>query len=166
VKFKNHRQSNFLASIPRLACDSEVSQHAQYSKFCFAYFLKQDVGQGFEDWDHQKLCKLLNHLRDYGKSPLKHWQRTPIGKGSGHVLEIYGAFPDKAKTEFTLPSSVPNDARWGRFRLDFATRLVGFVVPDALHDTMHATTNHRFDINTFYVVFLDADHKFYIPEKA
>jgi hypothetical protein len=88
----------------------------------------------------------------------------PIGKGGGTVLSIYGAFPQKSK--FCHPKHVPHQVCWGRFRLDFSGRLVGFILPAEYDGKYHAKTGKRFDCNTFYVVFLDANHSFYIGKEA
>ena len=145
--------------------EDENDTLTQRCKFNFHYFTLQKAGQDFQDWNHQKLIKLLNKLKNYNENSLAYWQKGPIGKGSGHVLEIYGNFPQKQNTDFISPKSIPLDVRWGRFRLDSASRLVGFVVPDKLHNTFHSATGEIFDKNTFYIVFLDKDHKFYKMEK-
>lgn len=162
MSFPNDKKKKFLDAIPEKSCSHANSEHAKYSKFCFAYFTTQAAGQDFCDWDHQKLIKLFHQLRDYCKEPLKHWEQQPIGRGNGRVLSIYGSFP--SRSEFTAPKHVPNDARWGRFRLDYKTRLIGFIIPENLHGHFHADAKHFLDINTFYVVFLDANHKFYGSE--
>jgi len=100
----------------------------------------------------------MQKLQEYGREPLSYWMTRPIGK-SGTVLSIYGGFP--VKSALIHPKHVPNQARWGRFRLDWSGRLCGFVVPKELEGTLHSNTNVRFDSNTFYAVFLDRDHCFY-----
>jgi hypothetical protein len=162
MTYVNDRRRAFLGSIPLKGFEHDDSEHASHCKFCFSYFTVQDAGQDFSDWELQKLSKMLHQLKNYGEFPLKHWKLKPTGKGSGHVLEIYKGFPHNSA--FKPPVGVPNDAEWGRFRLNFKTRLVGFVVPDRLHDMLHKS-NHRFDANTFYVVFLDDEHRFYSTEK-
>ncbi|MDZ5455911.1 hypothetical protein SM757_04945 [Azohydromonas lata] len=87
---------------------------------------------------------------------------TPIGK-IGNVLSIYGAFPQNS--EFTHPRHVPHQAQWGRFRLDRASRLVGFVVPKEYELREKTSEGFYFDCNTFYVVFLDGTHSFYKTKK-
>jgi len=106
---------------------------------------------------------LLNKLKNYSEDSLDRWQKENIGKGIGHVLEIYGKFPNK-NTDFTEPPSIPMQAKWGRFRLGSSVRLVGFVIPEEYHDKEHSRTKRKFDKNTFYVVFLDKNHKFYKTE--
>ncbi len=64
-----------------------------------------------------------------------------------------------------MEKSIPIEAKWGRFRLKSKVRLVGFVIPEEFHDKIHEKTGLRFDKNTFYVVFLDKEHKFYKVEK-
>jgi hypothetical protein len=110
-----------------------------------------------------QLAKLLGKLKDYSAEPLKHWMAQPVGK-SGTVLAIYGGFP--SRSDFTNPKHVPHQAQWGRFRLEHSVRLVGFVLPANYRDTKHPKhlCGETFDCNTFYVVFLDANHVFYKSE--
>lgn len=77
----------------------------------------------------------------------------------------YGDFPKKS--DFKHPNYVPHDVRWARFRMDGAFRLVGFLVPKELHNKCKKDKENEeylFDRNTFYVVFLDKDHRFYKAE--
>ena len=163
MSFGNSKKDSFIAGIPICSLDSATNKLTEKCKFNFAYFDKQAAGQDFHEWPEGKLHKLLNKLKEYSAESLKHWTFQPVGS-SGTVLEIYGAFP-KGKSDFTHPAHVPHQAQWGRFRLDSATRLVGFVVPHEYHGTAHVQTGERFDGNTFYVVFLDAGHRFYKTEK-
>jgi hypothetical protein len=156
--FKSDRKAKYLANLPQCSLDSETDPLTSKCKFNFAYFEKQTASQSFDEWSREKLCKLLDKLKEYSQQPLSYWMHQRIGK-SGMVLSIYEAFP--TKSEFTRPKHVPHQARWGRFRLEWDDRLVGFVVPNSYHGKAHAGTGERFDCNTFYVVFLDENHKFY-----
>jgi hypothetical protein len=162
MTYANSGKDKFLNGIPQKSFDSNDSEHTNYCKFCFAYFCKQAASQNYDEWEVQKLHKLLNKFQEFGKFALNHWEQQPIGRGSGRVLTFYGAFP--TRSDFTVPLNVPNDARWGRFRLDYKTRLVGFMVPRHRDGLEHPHTHRRFDSNTFYVVFLDAEHRFYKSE--
>jgi hypothetical protein len=156
----NKRKEAFLASIPQASIDLPDDTLASRCKFNFSYFDKQDAGQAFDEWQDGQLAKLLDKLKDYCKESLSYWQKVPLGK-SGSVLAIYGGFPQRS--DFTLPKHVPHQALWGRFRLEQAVRLVGFVLPDDYRNKSHSSGN-AFDCNTFYVVFLDANHAFYKTE--
>ena len=160
--FKNDKKDKFLAAIPNCSLESDTDKLTEKCKFNFAYFVKQPAGQSFDEWPADKLHKFLNRLKDLSNESLKHWMQQPAGK-SGTVLSIYGAFP--SKSDFTFPKHVPHQAMWGRFRLDWAGRLVGFVLPNEVRGKEHPKTGERYDCNTFYVVFLDADHRFYKSAK-
>lgn len=108
--------------------------------------------------DANQLVTLLAKLREFSRETLSYWMNMPVGK-SGAVFSIYGSFP--AKSDMTHPKHVPHEAVWGRFRLDLTGRLCGFVVPKNFDGVEHAVTKSRFDSNTFYVVFLDLEHRFY-----
>lgn len=153
----NSKKMRFLASLPLASVDSPEDTLAARCKFNFSYFTQQEAGQDFADCDQQQLAKLLDKLKDYSKEPLAYWKNMAVGK-SGSVLAIYGAFP--ARSGFTHPKHVPHQALWGRFRLDHAARLIGFVLPANYHEQITAQ-GVRFDCNTFYVVFLDQEHCFY-----
>jgi hypothetical protein len=156
--FENKRKGRFLETIPLASIEVHDDTLTKRCKFNFSYFLKQAAGQSFDEWDHGQLIKLLCKLKDYSVESLNHWKKQPIGKKSGHVLEIYGGFPKTS--DFILPKHVPHQAEWGRFRLESAVRLVGFVVPSSYANKLHSC-GERFDCNTFYVVFLDMNHVFY-----
>jgi hypothetical protein len=162
TRFGNSLKDKFLNTIVQASLDADSDQLTEKSKFNFGYFSSHAAGQTFDSWDKDQLCKLLTSLAEYSKFSLSHWQTKPIGK-SGTVLAVYGDFPQNS--DFSHPSHVPHQVRWGRFRLTSAVRLIGFVVPNEYKEKVHAKTGRRFDCNTFYVVFLDAEHKFYKTEK-
>lgn len=157
--FGNSAKVSFLASIPVASLDAEDDTHAHRCKFNFSYFETQTrAGQDFSAWDQAKLTNFFVKLKEYGREPLSHWKKMPVGK-SGTVLAIYGGFP--ARSAFVAPKHVPNQALWGRFRLDLMGRLCGFVLPPEYDGKAHPKSGFRFDCNTFYVVFLDLNHEFY-----
>jgi hypothetical protein len=165
-KFDNKNKSNFLEKLSSLASlADEDNDLTSRSKFNFSYFTSdQEAGQKFHEWSHKQLYELLGKIKEYSAQPLEYWQQQRVGAGGLKVLAIYGGFPHKSS--FTHPSHVPHQALWGRFRLGSKLRLIGFVVPNECHKTLHKNTNEFFDKNTFYVVFLDQNHKFYLSEKA
>ena len=164
-KFNNSKKVKFLASISDVSIDAKDDTLTKRSKFNFSYmdFSQVPPGQKFENWNHVQLVKMLDKLRHYSKKPLKYWENLNTGKRGQHVLEIYDKFP--IKTKFKVPRYIPHQALWSRFRLESAVRLVGFVLPEEYRNKRHEGTGEFFDCNTFYVVFLDRDHKFYLTEK-
>jgi hypothetical protein len=162
-KFQNRKQLSFLDSIPQVFISSDENKLTLKCKFNFAYFdNSQEAGQKFSDWSHNELTKLLDKLKEYSKESLEYWSKVEIGqaKPRSHILEIYGKFPTE-KSDFIRPSFVPDDIEWARFRLESSVRLIGFIIPEKFHDTIHQKTEERFDKNTFYIVFLDKNHLFY-----
>ncbi|TVO35091.1 hypothetical protein [Vibrio algivorus] len=156
-KFNTNRKANsFLNSIPQVDIENSNIEHKM--KFNFSYFCHdQTVAQNFPDWTEGQLHKLLDKLVQYSKEKLDYWEHEQIGRGNSKgrrqtVLEVYGDFP--SHSEFIHPRHVPIDACWARFRLENSVRLIGFVIPEI-------GSNDIYDKNTFYVVFLDKDHKFY-----
>lgn len=156
------RKNSFLESMPLSILDSQSDQLTVKCKFNFSYIdFSQGAGQSFDQWSKKQLIELLDKLKCYSGEALKHWMKTPIGSGKkrGQVLAVYGKFP--SKSDFIHPKYIPADVRWARFRLESDSRLVGFIIPEDKNGTLHSKTKQRFDSNTFYVVFLDEQHKFY-----
>lgn len=158
-KFRNRRKEKFLRDISRFPSLYDAScDIPKRCKFNFSYFdSSQIAGQDFSDWTKEQIVNLLNSLKEYCKKTI-----FQLCDG-GRPLVIYRSFPKVS--DFIHPNNVPHQAQWGRFKLGGKVRLVGFTIPGELHNTRHEGTGELFDKNTFYVVFLDKDHKFYITEK-
>jgi hypothetical protein len=156
--FKNSRKDTFLATLPIASIDAIDDRLTSRCKFNFGYFHVDPAGQSFDEWGEAQIRKLLDKLKDYSRESLRHWRSQRLG-AAGTVLAVYGAFPQNS--DFVSPRHVPHQAQWARFRLETSVRLVGFILPHECHGKEHPGTRERFDCNTFYVVFLDADHRFY-----
>ena len=164
---KSPKKQRFIAAIPQDCLNN--SDILTRSKFNFSYIDINPPGQDFAAWNkasgNSKLVKLMNKLKDFTRQPLKFWENEKIGKGKRggkgnrqSCLEIYREFPKNSA--FTHPPYVPEDVWWARFRIDNDTRLIGFVIPDNLEKGIAES----FDYNTFYVVFLDENHQFYLSK--
>lgn len=155
----NSRKASFLSSIPKISINASENDLAQRCKFNFSYFVNDDdAGQDFDKWTKDELVKLLEKLKEYSKFPLSHWKTKKVGNYP--VFVKYGAFPID-RTEFIEPNHIPIEAEWCRIHLENKPRLIGFVIPDSCHNVEQGNKGFRFDKNTFYVVFLDKEHKFY-----
>lgn len=113
-------------------------------KFSFQYFEpSQKFASSFKDWQQiGLLSKTLETFCGYSKRPL----RAQI---DGDKFAIYGAFPPADKTMFDFPVHIPEDAEWGRIHINNKSVVVGHIVGD-----------------TFYVVFLDKTHKFWLTKRV
>lgn len=158
TNFVNSKKDAFLKKIPIASLESDNNDLSVRCKFNFSYYCVQPAGQSFDEWNESQIRSLLEKLTHYSKESLKHWQKQPIGK-SGTVLAVYGAFP--SNSDFSHPAHVPHEVLWGRFRLDHTMRLVGFVIPENLDGKIQKSCGKRFDVNTFFVVFLDGNHRFW-----
>ena len=158
-KNKSNRASRFLQTIESITSIEHIEDTiSQKSKFNFAYFINSDKsGQDFRDWEHKQLYELFDKLKEYSKFPLSHWEKQYLGKYP--LFTTYSQFP--TNTDFEKPKAIPHQALWARFRLEGDSRLIGFVLPDEYKDKEQNKSGYRFDINTFYVVFLDEKHRFY-----
>ncbi|WP_345869458.1 hypothetical protein [Shewanella algae] len=164
---RSPKKEQFLATIPKDSLSNcDILTRA---KFNFSYFNSNPPGQDFIDWNNvkgnSKLVKLMGKLKEFTRESLKHWENEKIGKGKRagkgkrqSCLEVYKDFPKKSA--FSHPANVPEDVWWARFRIDNDTRLIGFIIPDNLDKSIENT----FDYNTFYVVFLDGNHQFYLTK--
>ncbi len=102
--------------------------------------LSKDQGQGIYIWEQDsRLSQVIEVLSGYCQRPLEE-------QCDGKKFVKYGGFP--AKSKYTHPKDVPEDAHWARIHVDGT----------------HVIAGHIWE-NTFYVVFLDHDHTFYISEK-
>jgi hypothetical protein len=168
-KFSNKQKKTFLESIPEVSIENKTDRLTKLCKFNFHYMdFSQPAGQDFKNWSEEDLLiKLMEKLKNYCGQPLQYWktqkQYASKTKKAHHVLEIYDDFPRHG--HFTHPKPVPHDVKWGRFRMGNKVRLIGFIIPPKLHGQEHPGTKQIFDCNTFYVVFLDKDHRFYPPKK-
>jgi hypothetical protein len=155
-KFQNSQSQKFLNALARPSLDDITDTLTIRCKFNFSYFSLQEAGQDFCDWSPDQLHKLFEKLKAYSQNSLDYWR-------SEGVLVVYGEFPKKS--DFTHPKFIPHQASWARFRLESAVRLVGFIVPEEFGGRTHSETKQLYDRNTFYVTFLDKNHKFWKTEK-
>jgi hypothetical protein len=166
MKFNNSKSRSFISKLPLSGLeDSNISER---SKFNFSYFIgDQDAGQKFEEWEGgvgaSTLLSMIKKVQEYTREPLKYWEHQSVGRQN--ILEIYGDFP-QSKSDFEHPPCVPHDVLWSRFRLAAKVRLIGFIIPERFHGLKNTLNGKDYflDSNTFYVVFLDKEHKFYKTE--
>jgi hypothetical protein len=101
--------------------------------------LDKTQGSSMYDWEKNRMLALtMETLGGYCNLPLK--------QQFSEKFTLYGDFPVKSK--FKPPSYVPQDANWARIHINGT----------------HVVAGHIFH-NTFYIVFFDHDHTFYISEK-
>lgn len=102
----------------------------------------QKYASTFRDWQKVGLLsKALELLQGYCCRPL-------LEQIDGDKFTRYGDFPPPAKTLFYRPKHVPEDADWARIHVNGPSVIVGHLVSD-----------------TFYVVFLDKTHKFWLTKR-
>jgi hypothetical protein len=113
-------------------------------KLSFQYLdTTQRYGSSFKDWQQVGLLsKALETLQGYCCSPL-------LSQVDGDKFAIYGAFPASNFTLFEYPQNVLEDANWARIHITGPCVVVGHIVND-----------------TFYIVFLDKTHKFWLTKKS
>lgn len=112
-------------------------------KVSFQYLdTSQKFGSSFKDWQSCGLLSLMmEKIAGYCQKPL-------IEQCDGDTFTIYGDFPPYGYTLYKCPKNVPEDANWARMHINGSAIVIGHIVE-----------------NTFYVVFLDKTHKFYLTKK-
>lgn len=154
MKRKNILKAKFLSGIPDTRIENVKEKFQDNISFSFQFFdNSQAVGQDFVNWEHEHLYKLLDKLKHYCNNSISYWANQRVGGGKNHILEVYKKFP--ARSDFTHPKFVPIDVDWARFRLEGDMRLIGFTVSTEICNLITIRPN------VFYVVFLDAFHRFY-----
>lgn len=102
----------------------------------------QKYGSGFKDWQEcGLLSKMMETLQGYCTRPLRE-------QFDGDKFAHYGGFPPPERTKFKCPMNIPEDANWARIHINNKSVIAGHYVG-----------------NTFYVVFLDKTHKFYLTAR-
>lgn len=157
---KNHLKKSFLDQFPRTSLAS--SDIREKCKFNLSYFENtQADGSSFEILDAPTLADILSKTQAFSCNHLGYWRNKRCGGGGLKIYADYDAFP--LNSTFKFPKGVPHDVKWGRFRLDNLTRLVGFTIPNNIKPPKESE-HIPFDHNAFYLVFIDLEHKFYITE--
>ncbi|MEM1000503.1 MAG: hypothetical protein AAGN35_25850 [Bacteroidota bacterium] len=127
---------NFLKGFAR----GSVHDKSNLMSFTFRH-LDENQGDTIQDWqDKGVLGEAMLTLKDYSS-------RT-IPESLGRKFKIYGGFPPANKTEYKHPTHVPPDAKWASMHVNGRVCLGGHVVG-----------------STFYIVFLDPRHRFWVCEK-
>lgn len=125
--------------------DKKTKSNTHFGNFkvSFQYLdSSQKYASSFKDWQKAGLLsKMLELLQGYCCRPLRE-------QIDGTKFTRYGDFPQKDETMYEFPSHVPEDADWARIHVNGPSVIVGHYVGD-----------------TFYIVFLDKTHKFWLTKK-
>ncbi|UGA52894.1 MULTISPECIES: hypothetical protein [Dickeya] len=126
--------------------ERKVVQNRELMTFSFKYFDQSQplrVPETIDLWQESRLLKpFFNRLIEISKLT----RDEALGQ---RQIKIYGDFPPSEKTAFTHPQHVEENVAWAVIEgIGGKPRVAGFVSE-----------------STFYVVFLDSEHKFWISEK-
>lgn len=160
-RFNNNRKQASLAKIAKTVIENSGIESK--CKFNFSYFDSTPPSIDFDKCTKKVLSDLLKKIKEFTKDSLISLLRPWDNHNS--PLIIYDKFPDPSKTNYEYPTHVPADVKWARLRIDAKTRLIGFIIPDEFHNRKAEHNDFFYDKNTFYVVFLDLEHKFWISKK-
>lgn len=154
----NKTKNSILKSLDSLE-ESTFEDATDLITISFKYFCvnQKPVGQVFADWKDNMRLDLLQKFSEYTKYSRQHW-KNEFSNGLPLLAE-YGNFP--LNSDFSLPKNIPcpDELIWSRFRLMQKVRVCGFFVSTDI------AKKYSLSVNTFYVVFLDKDHRFYKTEK-
>lgn len=159
-KFKSPRKQNFIKEFPTNSlAGSDIRSRC---KFNFSFFDdSQPHGSSFGELANGSLAEILEKVKSFTRNDLNYWRNQRCGAHGLKIYEDYKSFP--VRSNFKFPKSIPHDVNWGRFRLENLVRLVGFTIPGALKSE-EPKGEPPYDLNTFYVVFIDLEHNFYLTE--
>lgn len=165
-KFNNSKKTKFLSDktkeaeieVEKKSCTSESNDISSRLKFNLSYFRPETPGYDFSNLNSDESCYIINKIKEYSRQSLLYWQ-------SERSYSKYDLFPDHS--EFDEPENIPSDIDWGRFRIGSRKRIVGFTIKQIHHgkEVNINGKNYFLDYNTFYIVFLDMDHKFYPTQR-
>lgn len=136
------------ASLParkaNIRAEREVKDYIPLLNLNFKDFDRNQCppGQTFEEWQKSgRLAQLMIKFEAICKM-------TRPEAEANQVLKVYGKFP--SKSDFVQPAHIQGDVEWGTIQKigGQKPRLAGYIIG-----------------NTFYPVFLDENHRFYISEK-
>ncbi len=144
MSFNKNKPSSIIHEVLEAEKQKSVKNIGGNFKISLEHFdCTQEYASAFRDWQY---CGLLSyameHLCGYCKSPL--FQQV-----DGKKFTIYGSFPPPERTEFVHPEYIPEDANWARIHINNTAILAGHILED-----------------TFYLVFLDKSHKFYMTKRS
>lgn len=115
-----------------------LNKYDENFRFSFEY-LDRTQGQNFKDWEKNgNLLKMNETLLEYCKEPIR--------KKMGKKFKEYGEFP--INSGFIPPVYIEDDVNWSALHITGKVVLGGFIYN-----------------NTFFIVFLDGEHRFWISEK-
>ena len=142
VKILKKKGGSILKEIEKPRSVNDTERTANFKLSFQDLDTTQKFGSGFRDWQKAGLLSLaMDTLRGFCCSPLRQ-------QIDGDKFAVYNSFPPEDTTMFSYPKNVPEDAHWARIHVNGPAVIVGHIVND-----------------TFYVVFLDKTHKFWLTEK-
>ena len=161
-KFTNSRKGPKILAMQKAAISivDSVCDNGNRFKINFSYLDEtQQFGKAITKLKPKDAQDILTFCKDNGDKSLEELGRQRQGGASLCTYENYTDFPS-SNTKFKEPKNIPVGVHWGRLRLRGKARLAGFTVPGHLDGTRNDKGN-KLDKNTFYVVFIDLEHKFY-----
>lgn len=141
--FKKNKKQSIITQVLQYK-KTKANTHFENFKVSFQYVdSSQKYASSYRDWQKEGLLsKMLELLQGYCCRPL-------LEQIDGDKFSKYQGFPPKDKTLFEFPLHVPEDADWARIHITGPAVIIGHIVRD-----------------TFYVIFLDKTHKFWLTKKV
>lgn len=162
-RLKDKRVKTLGADLKKLAltCFSGISHRM---KFNFHFFDNtQFYKKSYSDLTPEEHERLGQQLIDLSEKSILEWRQEKMSSPRSTKFRSYGDFPSKSK--YRCPKNIPENAEWVAFRLGSKLRLCGFMVPKEYNGQLLDNETDVLCSNTFYVVFYDHDHGFYLTDK-
>lgn len=142
VKIVKKKGNSILKEIEKPRSVNDIERTANFKLSFQDLDTTQKFGSAFLDWQKAGLLSLaMETLRGFCCLPMRQ-------QIDGDKFAIYDSFPPEGRTMYEYPKNVPEDAHWAKIHVNGPAVIIGHIVND-----------------TFYVVFLDKTHKFWLTEK-
>jgi hypothetical protein len=127
---------NILANVSSRKYDGKIN-------FSFSDLdVSQHHQEDFKSWDKENLLlNLLNRIKDITCLDIEEAKRQ-------NIIKVYPSFPPNNKTQYKVPSYLNEQLQWCVAHIQGKEVIAGHIIE-----------------NTFYVVFLDKEHHFWISDK-
>ena len=128
------------SEITKYIKESAANQIGKGDDDCFVISFKhldRTQGASLEDWDKE-------HRLHHAIEVLGGYCQRSLRSQMSEKFTIYGGYPKPEKAGYNKPTYISEDAEWARIHITGTQIVAGHVFK-----------------NTFYVVFLDSEHKFY-----
>jgi len=104
--------------------------------------ISQHNKENFQTWEQENLLlSLLNRIKEITCLDIEEAKKQKI-------IKVYPSFPPSSKTKYKVPSYLSEELQWCVAHIQGKEVIAGHLIE-----------------NTFYIVFLDKEHHFWVSSK-